>query len=394
MRWLRSGILASTLLVAALLVTGRPSADIPDGPAPTATATEVQQPAIHHVFVIVLENSSYAQSYGANSKYTYLAQRLRKQGTLLSQYYATGHYSLGNYLAMIGGVAPNKDIQHDCGHYRSMVGARRAADGQVKASAGCVFPAWTPTLVGQLSHAHLTWRGYFEDMGNVSGREQPTCGKPSLGKFSADRTQLAASGDAYTARHNPFLYFASVVKTPDCAKHVVPLPRLAVELASTTTTANFSFIAPSLCNDGHDSTCVGQPGGPAAEDAWLSTWVPKITASPAFRRDGALIIVNDEARGDSSACCLQPSGPNVAYPGGPDAALKNAPGGGKGGGRIGALILSPFARANATTSVRYNHYSLLRSIEDLFGLRHLGYADQAGLRPFGTDVWIPAARTG
>ncbi|TAM71136.1 MAG: phosphoesterase [Microbacteriaceae bacterium] len=404
MRRLSVRIAASVSLVVALLLTGCTSSDAPGAPtlppAPTHTQTVVATPvpqsqsAIHHVFLIVLENSPYALSYGAGSNYAYLSQTLRKQGTLLSQYYATAHYSLGNYLAMIGGVAPNKDIQLDCSHYRNMINPRRTAAGQVKASAGCVYPAWTPTLVGQLSDAHLTWRGYLEDMGNLSGREQATCGKPSLGSFSADGTQKAAAGDAYTARHNPFLYFASVVDTPACAKNVVPLPQLTGDLASAATTANFSFIAPSLCNDGHDATCVGQPGGPAAEDAWLSTWVPRITASAAFRADGALIIVNDEADGDSSACCREPSGPNVAYPGGPVAALKHATGGGKGGGRIGALILSPFVRADATSSVPYNHYSLLRSIEDIFGLGHLGYAGQAGLRPFGSDVWLPAARTG
>ncbi|WP_308466282.1 alkaline phosphatase family protein [Rathayibacter soli] len=391
-------------LVTALLLTGCTSADAPGRaalptnatPSPTVAVTPVpqSQSAIHHVFVIVLENSPYAQSYGPGSKYAYLSQTLRRQGTLLSQYYGTAHYSLGNYLAMIGGVAPNKDIQLDCGHYRNMISPRPAADGQVKASTGCIYPAWTPTLVGQLADAHLTWRGYLEDMGNLSGREQATCGKPGLGPFSADRTQKAAPGDAYTARHNPFLYFTSVVDTAACAQNVGPLPRLTGDLASAATTANFSFIVPSLCNDGHDATCVGQPAGPEAEDAWLATWVPRITASPAFRADGALIIVNDEADGDSSACCREPSGPNVAYPGGPVEALKSAPGGGKGGGRIGALILSPFVRADATSSTPYNHYSLLRSIEDIFGLRHLGYADQPTLRPFGSDVWLPAARTG
>jgi phosphatidylinositol-3-phosphatase len=391
-RWLCKA--ASAFLIAGLLLAGCTTSDAPTATGASKSPTPVSQSAVHHVFVIVLENSPYASSYGTSSKYTFLAQTLRKQGTLLSQYYATAHYSLGNYLAMIGGVAPNKDIQLDCGHYRNMINPRPAADGQVKASTGCVYPAWTHTLVGQLGNAHLTWHGYMEDMGNVTGREQGTCGKPSLGSYSADGTHTATQGDAYTARHNPFLYFASVVGTPACSKNVVPLPRLAGDLASTATTANFSFIVPSLCNDGHNATCDGQQGGPAAENAWLSAWVPRITASPAFRTDGALIIVNDEADGDSSACCRQPSGPNVAYPGGPVDALKNAAGGGKGGGRIGALILSPFVRAGATSNVPYNHYSLLRSIEDIFGLGHLGYAAQVGLRPMGTDVWTAAAGMG
>ncbi len=167
---------------------------------------------------------------------------------------------------------------------------------------------------------------------------------------------------------------------------------MAADLSSVATTPNFSFISPSLCNDGHEMTCTGQAAGPAAEEAWLRTWVQLITASPAFRADGALFIVNDEADADSSACCHQPSGPNVAHPGYPQTAVKdgtfaNSSGGGKGGGRTGALVISPFVRAGSTSATAYNHYSLLKSIEDLFGLARLGYAGQSDLKVFGTDVW-------
>jgi hypothetical protein len=51
------------------------------------------------------------------------------------------------------------------------------------------------------------------------------------------------------------------------------------------------------------------------------------------------------------------------------------------------VLLSPFIRPGTTTAQQYNHYSLLRSIEDVFGLPHLGYAAAAGLRPFGADVY-------
>ncbi len=366
---------------------------IPTAPAP-GTSPAASASGIHHVFVIVLENAPYAESYGLHSKYRYLAQTLRPQGTLLSQYYATAHYSLGNYLAIIGGVAPNKEIQLDCGNYQAMVNPTNAADGQVSARSGCIFPEQTPTLAGQLTAANLSWKGYMEDMGNVSGREQGTCGVPSLGNASADLTQKAVAGDAYAARHNPFLYFDSVVNSPTCITNVVPLSQLTKDLGSIESTPNFSFISPSLCNDGHDDSCQGQPAGPAAEDAWLKTWVTQITQSAAFRTDGALIIVNDEASGDSSACCSEPSGPNIAYPGGTDAALMQAAGGGKGGGRTGALVLSPFVVPGAVSAVPYNHYSLLRTVEDIFGVSHLGYAGQPELHPFGTDVWTAAAHIG
>ena len=137
---------------------------------------------------------------------------------------------------------------------------------------------------------------------------------------------------------------------------------------------------PDLCHDAHDATCAdGGPGGLPAADAFLQTWVPRITASRAFRRDGLLIVAFDEAEGDSSACCGEQPGPNTPAPGGQS--------GGPGGGRTGAVLLSRFIRPSTVSSESYNHYSLLRSVEDFFGLSHLGYAAAAGLRPFGTDVF-------
>jgi hypothetical protein len=73
------------------------------------------------------------------------------------------------------------------------------------------------------------------------------------------------------------------------------------------------------------------------------------------------------------------SGTNSGYP---------VPGpAGAGGGQTGAVLLSPLIKPGTVTTVSYNHYSYLRSIEDLFGLAHLGYAAQPGLASFGTDIF-------
>jgi hypothetical protein len=60
---------------------------------------------------------------------------------------------------------------------------------------------------------------------------------------------------------------------------------------------------------------------------------------------------------------------------------------GPGGGRTGAVLLSRFIKPGTVSKVPYNHYSLLRSVEDVFGLPHLGYAGRAGLASFGRDVF-------
>ncbi len=60
---------------------------------------------------------------------------------------------------------------------------------------------------------------------------------------------------------------------------------------------------------------------------------------------------------------------------------------GLGGGRVGALVLSPFTKGGTWSTTPYNHYSLLASIEDTFGLPYLGYAGTPGLNRFGLDVY-------
>ena len=369
--WSRIAALAATL---PLLLLG----------ACTPETTTTAQPPVKHIFVIMLENVSYDSAYGPAPVYPYLANTLRPNGLLLSQFYAVAHWSLGNYLAIIGGVAPTKDIQGDCTRYTDMTGGTPAPDGQVKAAHGCVYPKFVPTLAGQLTDQHLSWKGYMQDMGNIPGREQASCGRPGLGANGADLTQEAAQGDNYAARHNPFIYFSSVRDTPACGTQVVPLTQLATDLHSDATTPNFSFISPNLCDDGHN-----QCTSPQDPDSWLKTWIPLIQASPAYK-SSAIIILADEAKNDSRACCMEASGPNLAYPGGPTAALLGAEGGGKGGGLIGALVLSPFVKPGSTSTVPYNDYSLLGSIEDLFGLSHLGYAASPNVQAFGPDVWNPA----
>ncbi len=342
--------------------------------APSAAAP------VRHVFVIVLENEPYHVTFGAQSLAPYLAHALPKQGALLSQYYATGHNSLDNYISMISGQAPNPATQGDCSFYTEFKRSAPGLDAHGQAlGEGCVFPADVKTLADQLDAAGLSWRGYMEDMGADPAREAATCGHVAIG--SRDDTNHASPKDQYADKHNPFVYFHSIIDDPaKCARHVVNLDRLTQDLRQVASTPNFSYITPSLCHDGHDAPCAnGEPGGLVSADAFLREWVPRIVASPAYRQDGLLVITFDEGT-DAKACCGEQGLPGAPPPGqfGP------------GGGRVGAVLLSRFIAPGTQSAAAYNHYSLLRTVEDFFGLGHLGYAGSRGLQTFGHDVFTAA----
>jgi len=361
------------------------SASQSSGAQPASTQPAVasaQPPAIRHVFLVNLENKGYATTFGPASPAPYLSRTLRGLGVLLGQYHGTAHNSLPNYLAQVSGQGPNPQQQADCPVFTPFVGA---GDGpatvapQQAVGSGCVYPASVPTLAGQLTGKGLTWKGYLEDMGADPAREAATCAHPALG--APDSTQHATAKDAYATKHNPFVYFRSITDSPSCARTVVNLTALLSDLDRADSTPNLAYVTPNLCHDGHDSPCAnGEPGGLTSADGWLKTWVPRILASPAYRQDGLLVVTFDESdapQADFTTSGGEVAGPNAAKPGivGP------------GGGRVGAVVVSPRTTPGTTSSTGYNHYSLLASIEDIFGLPHLGFAAQPGLPRFGSDVY-------
>ncbi|MEA3143866.1 MAG: hypothetical protein QOG31_1190 [Thermoplasmata archaeon] len=360
MRW----VAASLAVLALLAGCFAPKAGSMEGPL-------ARHDTIGHVFVIVLENEDYARTFGKPPPSPYLAENLTRMGRLLSDYYGIGHASLGNYVAMVSGQAPNVATQADCPYFTEFAG-QVAPDGQAVGQ-GCVYPAGVKTIADQLEAAGRSWRLYAEDMANGTG--QPTaCRHPAIG---AQDTSQGSGGerDQYATRHVPFVYFHSVIDDQKrCDSHLVDLNHLPADLAAAATTPEFAFIVPDVCSDGHDARCANprQRGEYDGIDDFLRAWVPRILASPAYQKDGLLVVTFDEAeQGSPDACCDEPTGHNTARPGitGP------------GGGRTGTVLLAPCLDAGTVDATPYNHYSLLRTLEDLWGLPHLGYAGQAGLAP-------------
>jgi phosphatidylinositol-3-phosphatase len=374
----------AALMLALPLAAGAAAAQSP--PATPPQAANEKLPPIRHVFVLLLENQSYAVTFGSRSAAPYLARTLPARAALLTHYYAIGHASLGNYIALVSGQAPNIETQLDCSTFADFRASTHGLDahGQLH-GVGCVYPRIVKSLPDQLEGAGLSWRAYMEDLGKNPARESATCGHVPLN--APETTNLPSRGDQYAAKHNPFVYFHSIIDDrARCDSHVVNLERLPQDLATPATTANYIFITPNLCSDGHDAPCIdGSPGGLAAIDLFLRKWVPLIEAAPAFLADGMLVITFDESEGagaeGSSACCGERPLPGARFPPGFS---------GPGGGRVGAVVLSKFVKPGTVSAVPYNHYSLLRTVEAIFALPYLGYAAQEDLRVFGRDVFSAA----
>ena len=359
--------------------------------------------------IIVLENSGFANNFGAGAAVApYLNQTLVPMGVLIPLYYGTGHASLDNYVSMVSGQPPNPRTQGDCTSPATLSPGTLDADGVAVGGVGCTFPASTLTVADQLNTAGFSWKGYMEDMDNSPQTARTTCRGPGAPvNPSATGTNVT---DKYATKHNPFVYFSSITGLTHtdgnsqgsavtntnlayCDAHDVPLDQLATDLATPGGLPNYSFITPNLCNDGHD-VCGSNPDALAQSDAFLQLWVPRILANPAFGPggDGLLVVTWDEGEGDSTSCCNEQAGPNLdqsAIP--PQTPGNNSPPG-PGGGQTGAVAVGPFIAPNSPPStVSYNHYSLLRSVEDAFGLGHLAYAASSGVTSFGSDIYTAAA---
>ncbi len=200
-------------------------------------------PPINHVFLIMLSEQGYNQTFGPVSPDKYLSKTLAKQGELLPNYYGIAGSPLANEVALLSGQGPTNQTLADCPTYIGVVPGTVGSNGQVLGG-GCIYPSTTKTFVDQLTAKNLTWRAY------VDGISKP-CSHPGL----------AATGTEQVAI-NPFVFFDSVVQnTTACHQADVPLTHLRADLKSASSTPTFSYIAPSLCHDGREQPC--KPGAPA-----------------------------------------------------------------------------------------------------------------------------------
>lgn len=198
----------------------------------------------------------------------------------------------------------------------------------------CLIAA--PNLVDALEAGHKTWRAYME---------------------SQPRPCFLGDAPPYVQRHNPFVYFDDIRNNTARCQQIVPLDGLPRDLTSGQT-PDFVWITPNLCSDMHD--CSTKHG-----DKWLASWAPRILASPAWKQGGVLFITWDEGT-TTEGCC------QVAR-----------------GGHIATLVISPLGKPHYQSSTPYNHYSLLRSITDAWGLHRLGHAANPATNSFADFFSAP-----
>jgi hypothetical protein len=292
-------------------------------------------PSFDYVYLIVLENHGFDDAlYGPSP---FLLRLSQTQG-LATYYFGVTHPSLPNYIALISGdYFGIQDDAPSC--FASDLGLFERCHRLDQEN-----------LADQLERQHLTWAAYMEDL-------------PSIGSLQS-RQPAAGSNPLYAQKHNPFVYFDQVATSQTRLRNIKPFNAFADDVAAGA--ANFNLIVPNQCNDGHGlAICADATALVLAYDAFTAKAVRQIRQSPNWTDRSAIIIAFDEG---------EPPGGMRGAPTNIDCCGGTEPG--AGGHHIPLIVITNHGQAR-TSGVPMNHYSLLATIEDGFGLQRLRHAATA-----------------
>jgi phosphatidylinositol-3-phosphatase len=349
--------------------------------AANAQAGEVSR--YDHIFVIIAENKNFEHIVGSANAPRLSA--LAKEYGLATKSYGVVHPSQANYIAMLGGdtfgihdddawfctaqmVSPDCEFASNSGYATHVVQAR--------------------SLMDQLTQANLTWKGYFEDL--------PEPGSLAIFNPSRESPEPDRARFLYAAKHNAFITFEKTRDDPKLAEKIVPLEQLRADLASGAL-PNFAHIVLNQCNDMHGLFPADPmpPEGCVLDfkkretvealirrgDKAIGDVVDEIVASPAWSSDKniAIVVTFDEdstnSAGQQGCCGYDPNSPANF-----------------GGGRIATIVATNHGPRQIEDATPYNHYSLLRTVEEAFGItEHLGFAaaDDKGVKSMTPLFAVP-----
>jgi len=291
-----------------------------------------------HVFIIMMENTGY-QSLIGNPHAPWINSAAATNG-LATNYFGVSHPSQPNYIAATSG---------------STNGVADDNDTTIN----------VPNIVDQLEANGKTWKAYMQ----------------SLSLCNGNLLAHACGNQLYERKHDPFVSYTDVQSNPARMANIVDLSQFSSDLASNNV-PDYVWISPDQCNDMHGRA--GPSGDPcnfgnvqgliATGDAFLSSTVSAIMNSHAWTGNSVIFITWDESDftgsgpfgfGDTSGCC-------DANP---------------GGGHVVTLTISHSDHSARTSSVAYNHYSMLATIEGGWKLGCLGFTcDTANVTPMSDLV--------
>jgi hypothetical protein len=265
-----------------------------------------------HIFVLVEENTEFSSVIGNTTQFPTINALATRFG-LATNYFGTIHPSEGNYVSLVGGDDYN--IQDDASYLTHQIAQ--------------------PSIVDQLEQAHLTWKGYFQNL--------PVAG------FAG--TCFPSSADClYASKHNGFVNFTHVSSNPAEMAKLVPDTTLMDDLA-TDSVPNFAFIAPDQCHDEHGLGVCPDPLLSQSTDAYLKSTVDAIMHSDTWQRGrNALVITFDEGE-TNLGCCDGGDDPTTT-----------------GGGKVVTIVIRNHQERPLQDPTPYNHHSLVATLQEAFGL--------------------------
>jgi hypothetical protein len=328
-------------------------------------------PRLDHVFIIMLENHAADHVIGdPNAPYITSLANTYGQAT---DYFGVTHTSEPNYIAATSG--DTWWVNNDNGWYPT-----------TSNNFGVNHYDHT-NIVDELEAAHIGWDAYMQAM-------------PSTG-YLPD----SANDALYVSKHNPFILYDDVRDNPERLAHIKPYTDMAADLNGPDA-PRYVWISPDECSNLHGGIYTAVPGfsdtpcpysnaaGDANDeslkakaDAFVKGAVQTIMSSRAWTGNSAIFVLADETDFDGSnptdndyasvaGCCDSP-----VLPAGDPEISSSWPGGVYGGGSAPMIVISRLGPRHATDSTPSNHYSMLLTIEEGFGLGKLGYTSDSAQVP-------------